>query len=421
MLTKSDPSPISTGSSPDSFMGPVGRVGFMRRIVQCINRGSVFAPSSDKLANFPSFLPISMPVVPVSAESIRINQPVPFALRDAAGMVLVARGGVVASEQARQQLEERGLYIDMADADAFKKAVAGKMGSMVRGNSKLGQIAKAEETVGAAEVAQNMATQARALRTDPDLTWDGLAVKMATALRKPSKEDFLARTNRLEADLLHLLSGDVDAALLTLIYSASTELQKYSVRHAMQDSGTSAHQREQISSHAQRGVNQLRDLGVVDELWLTAVEHHHSSPPGPLASMEPAMQIARLIKRADIFAARLSPRKTRAAMTATAAARSAYLDENQQTDEAGAAIIKATGIYPPGCFVRLASGEVAVVIQRGAKATTPLVACVLGSKGLPMGKPMVRDTRHKANEISGTAAPHEVRVRLSIASLLELT
>jgi HD-GYP domain-containing protein (c-di-GMP phosphodiesterase class II) len=271
--------------------------------------------------------------------------------------------------------------------------------------------------------------------------------------------------NRLEADLLQLLSGNVDAALLTLIYSASTELQKYSVRHAllvavitelaarqfeawpnewrsplrraamtmniamtslqdqlaMQDSGTSAHQREQISSHAQRGVNQLRDLGVVDELWLTAVEHHHSSPPGPLASMEPAMQIARLIKRADIFAARLSPRKTRAAMTATAAARAAYLDENQQTDEAGAAIIKATGIYPPGCFVRLASGEVAVVIQRGAKATTPLVACVLGSKGLPMANPMVRDTRHKANEISGTAAPHEVRVRLSIASLLELT
>jgi hypothetical protein len=38
-----------------------------------------------------------------------------------------------------------------------------------------------------------------------------------------------------------------------------------------------------------------------------------------------------------------------------------------------------------------------------------------------MGKPMVRDTRHTANEISGTAAPHEVRVRLSIASLLELT
>jgi hypothetical protein len=60
-----------------------------------------------------------MPVVPVSAESIRINQPVPFALRDASGLVLVARGGVVASEEARQQLSERGLYIDTADADGL--------------------------------------------------------------------------------------------------------------------------------------------------------------------------------------------------------------------------------------------------------------------------------------------------------------
>ena len=70
--------------------------------------------------------------------------------------------------------------------------------------------------------------------------------------------------------------------------------------------------------------------------------------------------------------------------------------------------------------MRLANGEVAVVIKRGAKATTPMVACVLSSKGLPMAKPMVRDTWHKANEISGTAAPHEVRVRLSIASLIQL-
>jgi hypothetical protein len=68
--------------------------------------------------------------------------------------VLVARGGVVASEEARQQLEERGLYIDTADADAFKKAVAGKMDAMVRGGSKLGQIAKAEEAVDANDVAR---------------------------------------------------------------------------------------------------------------------------------------------------------------------------------------------------------------------------------------------------------------------------
>jgi hypothetical protein len=42
MLTKSDPSPSKTGSRPDSFMGPTGKVEFIVRIVQRITQASVF-------------------------------------------------------------------------------------------------------------------------------------------------------------------------------------------------------------------------------------------------------------------------------------------------------------------------------------------------------------------------------------------
>ena len=107
-------------------------------------------------------------------------------------------------------------------------------------------------------------------------------------------------------------------------------------------------------------------------------------------------------------------------MTATAAAKSAYLDENQQPDEAGAAIIKAVGIYPPGSFVRLASEEVAIVLKRGLRASIPVVACVVGINGIPLSKPVVRDTRHKVYEITASAAAHEVKVRLSVENLLQL-
>ena len=405
-----------------------------------------------------------MAVVPISIDSVRINQPVPFALRDSTGLVLVARGGAIGTEERRQQLIERGVFIDNADADAFKKAVVGKMDSMVRDNTRLGLIAKAEDEVDAAAVERNMATP-RARRADTQATWDGLAVKMATALREPAKNDFLERISDIDNDLLGLLATGADAALLSLIYSASTETQKYSARHALlvavivelaarqfqawppewreplrkaaitmnlsmttlqdqlalQESVTSPYQREQIDKHAKQSAIALGDLGVTDELWLKAVELHHTSPPGPLAPMTPAAQLARLIRRADMFSARLSPRKSRHAMTATAAARAAYLDENQQTDEAGTAIIKATGIYPPGCFVKLATGEIAVVLKRGVRANAPLVASVVGSSGMQLSKPMTRDTRHKTHEVSGTAAPHDVKVRLSIADLLTLS
>ena len=61
-------------------------------------------------------------------------------------------------------------------------------------------------------------------------------------------------------------------------------------------------------------------------------------------------------------------------------------------DEAGAALVKTLGVYPPGAFVRLASQEVGVVIRRGTTATTPRVAVVTNREGLPTGEPIPRDT-----------------------------
>jgi hypothetical protein len=40
---------------------------------------------------------------------------------------------------------------------------------------------------------------------------------------------------------------------------------------------------------------------------------------------------------------------------------------------------------------------------------------------LPIAKPVVRDTRLKTYEITGSATPHEVKVRLDIDSLLAET
>ena len=90
---------------------------------------------------------------------------------------------------------------------------------------------------------------------------------------------------------------------------------------AQQSSPLNAQQRAQVDAHPARAVEALRGAGVDDALWLEAVLHHHDAPGGPLAGMEPAQRLARLIRRADVFAARMSPRRGRLAMSATAAAR----------------------------------------------------------------------------------------------------
>jgi len=401
-----------------------------------------------------------MAVVPLPAKAIRLNHPMPFALRDAAGLTLVPRGGMVSSEAVLKQLEERGVFIDIGDAEAFKKALAGKMDSMVRDNAKIGRIASAEAEV---EAPGSAVTATR--RGEPAPTWAGLSARLGGMLREPTEDNFVGRLDKLDDELMALLAGGADESLVKLIYAATTDIAKYSVNHAilvavmvelaarhlqdwpkewrkplrraaltmniamtnlqdqlaLQDTPTSGAQREQINEHAAKGSALLASLGVDDELWLAAVAGHHTSPPGPLKDMAPGSQLARLIRRADVFAARLSPRRTRKAMSATAAAKSAYLDENQKPDEAGAAIIKATGLYPPGSFVRLATEELAIVLRRGLRANTPQVASIVGRNGLPIAKPVMRDTRLKTYEITGSATPHEVKVRLNIDLLLAET
>ena len=88
--------------------------------------------------------------------------------------------------------------------------------------------------------------------------------------------------------------------------------------------------------------------------------------------------------------------------------------------EAGAALVKALGIYPPGAWVRLASGETGVVIRRGASAATPRVAVLLNRDGMATGEPIPRDTAQAAWKIVSPVAHKEVRVRLPLEKLLAL-
>ena len=95
--------------------------------------------------------------------------------------------------------------------------------------------------------------------------------------------------------------------------------------------------------------------------------------------------------------------------------------EQRQQDEAGAALIKAVGLYPPGTFVRLVNGEEGIVVKRGTSATEPLVAALLGKSGNPLTEPVPRDTRLASQAVSQGLAPHELRLRLSVEKLLRLS
>ena len=410
-----------------------------------------------------------MKVIPLAPTALRVGAKVPFALRDGSGALLLAAGGLIESELMRKQLVERGLFVDILDSENFQRALAGKVDSMVRNNDALRTLANVR--VEAAELVAEghntglpgaMAPVRKVL--DPLTAWQNLALRAGGLLHEPSPQDYVGRLALLDQDIVSLLRADPDSALLLMMQNATSEVHQYSVNHALlvcivcelaaseltgwptelhkplrcaaltmniamtslqdelarQTIPMSQRQRGRVHSHAQDGAEQLATLGVEDALWIEAVAHHHTAPFGPLEGLATGLRLARLIQRADIFAARLSPRRLRPAMSATSAARATYLDENQAPDEAGAAILKALGIYPPGCYVQLASGELGVVLKRGARANEPRVASVISRSGTPLGDPIIRDTRLKAHEIKGGVAPKDVRVRVPVAKLLSM-
>lgn len=401
-----------------------------------------------------------MPVIQLPPEILRTGHPAPVSVRDATGHLLLAKGVMVATEEQRQRLVSRALYVDELEGDLLKRALAGKLDSMLRQNAKLGQMARAE--VG--EVVMGSSSGVAIATVDPVTAWANLQMRGGVLLQTPAPADFIARLDKFQAEVLALVDADADRALLLLVQATCSDAHHYSVTHgllvavlcemasrqipsftpemrrslrcaaltmniamtalqdqlALQEEPPAPQQRALIDSHAERAVACLRQAGVDDALWLEAVEHHHDTTPGPLAGQRPGLQLARLLQRADIFSARLSMRRARPALAASAAIKAAYLDEHQQADEAGKAIIQATGIYPPGSFVRLSSGELAVVLRHGAHAKAPKVASIVSKSGTPLVEPTVRDTRLRPHDVTGGVAPQEVKVRLNMEKLLAL-
>ena len=159
----------------------------------------------------------------------------------------------------------------------------------------------------------------------------------------------------------------------------------------------SREQHATIQSHPEASEAALRARGVEDELWLQAVLSHHEAIDGSgYRHGRKGDQIpvpAQLVSLADIYCARISSRSYRPALRPNAALRKLFLDQGKKVrDGLASQFIKAIGVFPPGTPVRLESGEIGVVTERGQNANTPGVSVIIGPRGMPLAVPVRRET-----------------------------
>jgi len=400
-----------------------------------------------------------MKVVPLPSEGLRIGRPLPFTVRDGFGAVLLARGSTIQNDKQLQLLRSREIFIDMSEMESVQRVINGQLDQMFRKDVALGRIAAARPDF------EGMPLPGQAGRpTERPLDWPNLQMRLRLLLADPRSADWVARLRTLRDDVLALVERGPDRALMRLMYDASHDFQDYSANHSLfvcvlasmacgqlpgwqaawadgltlaalsmnvsvtqmqdelarQPGPMSESQRDLMQEHPARAADLLAAIGVDDAIWLHAVRHHHSAPAGPLAGRSPEETVARLIRRADRYAARLSPRRSRPASSATAAAQVALLDEGGHTDEAGQALIRTLGLYPPGVWVKLQCGEIAMVVRRTPIAKSPVVVSLVGRSGMPLAVPATRNTKLPDYAVTGALPPGQVNVRPNLDVLEKL-
>jgi hypothetical protein len=185
-----------------------------------------------------------------------------------------------------------------------------------------------------------------------------------------------------------------------------------------QKSAPNAAQRELILAHPPHSTDILRGFGVQDPELLNLVHWHHT-PEAHTGQVEHHTTL-QLLHLADTLVAKMAPRISRPAMSALGAAKSMVIEATPDTQKQRIAMASVLGFYPPGTYVQLANGEVAVVVARGEKATAPHVASLISTKGMPLSHYVYHDTRQAEVSVRAPVAAAQVNIRVSLEKIRRL-
>ncbi len=180
----------------------------------------------------------------------------------------------------------------------------------------------------------------------------------------------------------------------------------------------SGKQKVEILDHPGRSVEMLEKCGVRDELWLHTIIQHHELLDGsgyPSGQKEDSIvQSSRVVTLGDVYGARISNRSYRKPILPTDALRDFFVNKGQCLDQTMSKIlIKNLGLFPPGSFVELSNGEIAVVTRVGKDARHPEVASVVGANGKRLSKPAVRNTAAAPFEIKKILTKNEAGIEVN--------
>ncbi len=360
-------------------------------------------------------------------QRVKAGQALPFNIFDHDRTLLLARGQRVETHEQLQALFSRGALVDLGE---------------LRSPADTVRLAPAKEL--------------------PQL-WNRCLGDLANTLRHASHDGFVATMETTTPAVMALVERDKDLAIFQVLRQSASAHAQYGVNHSIhtaitaflvaqrlgwseeeaqrafktgltmnvsmlelqgqlaeQTTPLTDAQRDQVRAHPDLSRMMLEMSGVSDPLWLQAVSQHHehSDGSGYPTGLRESSDTAALVRLADIYCAKLSPRAGRDAVAADLAGRQMFMQDPGHPMTAG--LVKEFGIYPPGCMVRLASGESGMVVKRGGAVNSPIVAVLVSANGVALLLPVRRDSAQAPYAIQRVLGGKDLVIKLAPERLMAM-
>lgn len=345
---------------------------------------------------------------------VQLGVALPWNVRDEHCTLLLSKGHIVEDAHLLEALLTRGAFVDEEEAKAAaKEAAAGKL--LVSSGDPRNSIGMPVSVFGLwDQTTDGLKALLSEMAPDSDFTgrMDVFATQLVAtfdlnpdiaiyrSVRQDNAQNFYYGYTHavLTAMLCILMARHLEwpvSRQMSLVKAALTmnmaifELQG---QMAAQDHPMWDKQRAALLLHPSQAVDTLKNSGVTDADWLDAVAQHHEHADGtgyPTRRTD-VSEMATVLRVADGFMARITPRTLHAAVSPKEAVTQLYKDD--KGGPLSTALFKELGIYPPGDFVKLASGELGIVVERTANARSPIVASITDISGHPVAKTVRHDT-----------------------------
>lgn len=377
-----------------------------------------------------------MKYVPIPIAMLPVGKPLPVNVWNAEGVLLLRKGQPIVSEQHRDKLYAHNASTTESEAQAWQRSYERMVHTLLMEGVEVEAIARMPMPSAIRERDYHTGEQLNGGWLDLQEVLRGILYQGGLALNP------LPRLAALENKARALLKDDPDDSLFCLFQALADSSLGYCATHALlcacicelaaqklglndqqrqsimsaaltmnigmareqdvlarQNHAPTPEQRQLIKEHPELSLKILVWLGIedVEELDLVRWHHQPDSPEG----LPHNLQARRLLSMTDIFVAKMAARRTREALSPLESAKSIYLQtEKEVTASVGAALTAAIGFYPPGTYVRMASGETAVAVLRGLRANTPGVIPIIDRNGMPSFNYHCLDTGDPAHAIA---------------------